>query len=534
MSDGQAVPADPRGLGRAAPVRPSTRGGQEALADLIRISREVGRDPDLVQGGGGNTSVKTADGRAILIKASGTALAEMNDSRGWVELSLSRLRRILSVARLLRLPAAEREREVLRLLGKSVVVPLGSRPSVESSLHALLDRVVIHSHPVGLNAFLCSRGSRVAYMKAVGSGFWEPLYVPYVDPGFILAQRVEREIAEYCLRAGKLPSVMLLENHGLFVSAPETQECFAIHRSVCRAAERYMRLGRVNPFAFEVIPRGGSGLRRHGFLAGTIRSALLAARCSPLLVHRDREPIARRFIRLPEAPLAALQGAFTPDQIVYCRTSPLVLDSLPEDGDGASWYESSVRLARRFRKRFGLDPRVVIVPRSGVYYAAKDLAQLRTVAEVYRGAMAVFLRAPRTGGPRFLTSRQTAFIESWEVEAFRARLAAGEGDLLDGRVNLIVDGGDPLGPFIETGIETGATLAVVTHRPRLLHTLGRRLGEKYLGILVRDASERTAGRVLESLFAELGGADLAVFVGPGPLAAAFGRALSRHARRIED
>ena len=116
--------------------------------------------PDLAPGGGGNTSVKSRDGRRIFVKASGTALKAMDSRRGWAELDLSALREILSVKGLAALPSREREAEVLRLLGGSVVRPPGARPSVESSLHALLDRVVIHTHPVGLNAFLSSRESR--------------------------------------------------------------------------------------------------------------------------------------------------------------------------------------------------------------------------------------------------------------------------------------------------------------------------------------------------------------------------------------
>ena len=52
------------------------------LQDLIRMSNEVGSDPDLVQGGGGNTSVKTPDGR-MYVKASGTALGEMSEEAGY-------------------------------------------------------------------------------------------------------------------------------------------------------------------------------------------------------------------------------------------------------------------------------------------------------------------------------------------------------------------------------------------------------------------------------------------------------------------
>jgi len=35
----------------------------KTLAELIKISNVTGKDPALVQGGGGNTSVKTDDGK---------------------------------------------------------------------------------------------------------------------------------------------------------------------------------------------------------------------------------------------------------------------------------------------------------------------------------------------------------------------------------------------------------------------------------------------------------------------------------------
>ena len=50
----------------------------KALTDLIRISNVTGRDSSLVAGGGGNTSVKTDDGKFMFIKASGTALKDMD------------------------------------------------------------------------------------------------------------------------------------------------------------------------------------------------------------------------------------------------------------------------------------------------------------------------------------------------------------------------------------------------------------------------------------------------------------------------
>ena len=67
----------------------------KALADLIRISNETGIDPTLVQGGGGNTSVKTDDGQYMYIKASGTALKDMNAKQGWRRLRLDLARSVV-------------------------------------------------------------------------------------------------------------------------------------------------------------------------------------------------------------------------------------------------------------------------------------------------------------------------------------------------------------------------------------------------------------------------------------------------------
>jgi rhamnose utilization protein RhaD (predicted bifunctional aldolase and dehydrogenase) len=61
---------------------------EKNLLELIKISRIVGRDSLLIQGGGGNTSVKTDDGKFMYIKASGTALADMSTKTGWRRLKL--------------------------------------------------------------------------------------------------------------------------------------------------------------------------------------------------------------------------------------------------------------------------------------------------------------------------------------------------------------------------------------------------------------------------------------------------------------
>ena len=204
-----------------------------ALLELIRISREVGCDPDLVQGGGGNTSVKSKDGRTMFVKASGTSLGQMDESHGWAELELdSRLQAM-------------------------VHCPLGARPSVESNLHALLDRVVIHTHPVHLNTVLCARDSKDAYRKLCRGLDQEPLYLPYVDPGFVLAVRLADELRGYVDKHGRLPAVVLLENHGVFVSHRDVGPCLKLSAGVTRLGTRRAGTARVNPLTVDWTPSSG-------------------------------------------------------------------------------------------------------------------------------------------------------------------------------------------------------------------------------------------------------------------------------------
>ena len=62
---------------------------ENSLAQLIEISHVVGTNREYVQAAGGNTSVKSPDGRTMAIKASGTALTLMSETDGWVEMDVA-------------------------------------------------------------------------------------------------------------------------------------------------------------------------------------------------------------------------------------------------------------------------------------------------------------------------------------------------------------------------------------------------------------------------------------------------------------
>jgi rhamnose utilization protein RhaD (predicted bifunctional aldolase and dehydrogenase) len=550
---------------------------ERELDELLRISHAVGGDPDWVQGGGGNTSVKSTRGEqagssvsidraaSMWVKTSGFALAEMDATRGWAELDLRATLAILDDPTLAREPARRREERVLELLRAAARRPSNVRPSVESSLHALLDRVVVHSHPVHLTSFLCARDSREKWRDVLGSaGDWTGkhatvdsavLYVPYVDPGYTLAAKLRDEIAEHTRRFGARPRVVLLENHGLFVAADSVDECLALHERVAAAGRRWAGNRRVNPLHFDFVrvepssgdaehpicandvaafasagpsaqPRASTASRRE-WTAARIRGALLRGGAQPVVVRRDDSPTVHAIARDAASLRTLASGAFTPDQIVYCKTRPVVvrLDEGERD-DGARREDADERSAtavREYRERHGLDPRVVLLESlrapslPPLFHVAPDLAQLRVVAETHRLAMTALLASGRAGGPRLLDERQARFIEEWEVERFRAALLrGGEKDArsngLEGRVVLLLDGesgarDDALAADRRALLAAGATLfeCAASGTPAPRHRL--------LPIAFDPSDELAASRAADAIHDSVGALDAIVVAG---------------------
>jgi rhamnose utilization protein RhaD (predicted bifunctional aldolase and dehydrogenase) len=187
-----------------------------ALADLVEVSRWVGEPSrDLVILAEGNTSLKVGD--RMLVKASGASL-ETVTAEDFVELDRSALERLVE--------AGTADDEGVRQALVAATTWGARRPSVEALLHVVCQRfvgvhAVIHSHPVAVNALLCStraeeliRGSYFPdQIVTLGD---HALLLPYIDPGLPLAHAAVGLLDEHAQRHGAPPKVVYLANHGMF------------------------------------------------------------------------------------------------------------------------------------------------------------------------------------------------------------------------------------------------------------------------------------------------------------------------------
>ncbi|RDZ26744.1 class II aldolase/adducin family protein [Lysobacter silvisoli] len=166
---------------------------------LVALSARIGADPLLVQGGGGNTSCKR-DG-TLWVKASGTWLAQARERDIFVPLPLEAVRAALQ--------HQDGEARLTQLAD-----PRALRPSIETSLHALLPHAVVaHVHAVNTIAWAVRADARARLDALLSDMNWA--WVPYRRPGYPLTQAVREALSQ------RAADVLVLANHGLVVGAAD-------------------------------------------------------------------------------------------------------------------------------------------------------------------------------------------------------------------------------------------------------------------------------------------------------------------------
>jgi len=172
------------------------------MQEFISISTELGQKPDHVQAGGGNTSLKL-DQSNMLIKASGYQLADMTSDKGMVTVNFQNI--------LQGLGEYLDEKAYTNLLLKEAN-STDLRPSMETGFHVLLDRVVLHTHSVYVNALTCSEEGRSALTQNLNlSEKFD--FISYKNPGLDLTLEIRKN-----LETNPETRVYFLQNHGIIVS----------------------------------------------------------------------------------------------------------------------------------------------------------------------------------------------------------------------------------------------------------------------------------------------------------------------------
>jgi rhamnose utilization protein RhaD (predicted bifunctional aldolase and dehydrogenase) len=195
------------------------------MNELIKASRYIGSRFDLVQSGGGNSSVKE-DG-FLYVKSSGTYLGDMTADSGVTKLKLDVLQR--EIQALISSDVDKWDKKTLEDKGAKILQEAyvaGKKSSIETFLHASFKKYVLHTHPIAVTYCMSS-----ALIEKVKSKFNNAFISEYKTPGIELLIGVK----EYLDEADELkgPVIIFLKNHGLVVSADTAQEALDCTNAVC-------------------------------------------------------------------------------------------------------------------------------------------------------------------------------------------------------------------------------------------------------------------------------------------------------------
>jgi len=377
----------------------------KSLVDLLDLSLLYGNDNEFVIGGGGNTSWK--DENFLYVKASGIRLGSLTEEQ-LIKLDRNALNAML--ANEFPEDVFLRDQMILEGMMKSCIDnSLNLRPSVETPLHHLIRyRYVIHTHPTRINALLCSRDCRETVKRIFPE---DVLFVEYTDPGYVLFRKLESEISAYRTRFSKDPGTILVQNHGVFISADTVGEIRAQY-DFCLNMVNGLNPYRIDVEASPIDEKATEVIPAFRMLLSETGVKILKIRQNKLIRHFIQDSVSAQPVSLP----------FTPDNIVYCRSRPLYVES---DGTPAEIIsEFQTRLAQ-YQSDFGSNPKIILVKGIGLISADESTRMADILLDVFEDLMKISYLSQAFGGPHFLSAEQISFIENWESENYRHNMSRG-------------------------------------------------------------------------------------------------------------
>ncbi|MGD0785801.1 MAG: class II aldolase/adducin family protein [Sedimentisphaerales bacterium] len=359
----------------------------KCLNELIKISRRVGRNPFLAQGASGNTSVKTDDGKYIFIKASGTALANMSKNKGWRRINLEKARAIIKNKKIAKLPEQKREAEIAkRLLACCADNTKGNcRPSIEANLHVLLDKYVIHIHPIAVGAFLNAKNGKAELKKLFAKNKFPPLWISYANPGYSLAKKIVHLSGKYQKKYRRLPEILFLEKHGLFVSASNSVDALNLVSKVIKKCWNKLTC----PTVKQIKKPNANEIKN-------VKNIISAAAVKKKQVYYFYNKNLGPYVHQDDTGNLLKAGALNPNEIIYLKGPIIWLENLQKN---------------TILPKLKTPPVAFIIKNLGLFVigSAKDSS---TAQQVITASLFMRFNASKFGGIVALTKHEQNFISN--------------------------------------------------------------------------------------------------------------------------
>ncbi|HET6797544.1 MAG TPA: SDR family oxidoreductase [Gemmatimonadales bacterium] len=491
-----------------------SKAAADPLDQLVQLSHLVGRDPRLVQPGGGNTSIKEGD--TLMVKGSGTDLRTIGRN-GFTRLSLSRLAELRQVEFM-------SDAEMMRFMAGCMVGD-GPAPSVETPLHALLPhRVIVHTHDVPTMSLTNIRRSEAE--RLVQQLFERRVtYLPYVRPGFPLARAVAG------MDRAQDGIGIALAHHGLVVWGENVEQCQQRLVEITGRMDEYLLSRRSQRAPGRPTAQAASNLSRRNNLAELILPVVRGALGRPhrVILHFDGGQELLDSLAVDSMPELARRGMATPEHLLRAGRLPIWLDldlGAPADelaqqirkqleGAHAEYQEYHRRNAGAEERPLDDWAKVVLIPGFGVITAFHDKRNAVTANLCYRAVLETITNAEAIDRFEFIPEPDVFEFEHWPLERRKIEEQTQLEQLtrpLARQVAVIIGGGSGIGKAaVRRFAEAGAHVLVADLDGAVAESVAAEVVPDFPGRVASAAVDVRDDASLDALFhkavLEFGGID---------------------------
>jgi len=357
----------------------------------VYTSNLLGQSDELVLHGGGNTSVKSmVDGEEILyVKGSGWDLVSIK-AEGFAPVKMATL---LEMANLESLS----DTDMVSGQKAAMIDPSAPNPSVEAILHALIPfKVVDHTHADAVVTISNSVNGK-AHIEKLYPNF---LIVPYVMPGFVLAQKIyemTKEGFDWDACEG-----IILHNHGIFTFDDDAKKSYDKMIGAVSKAEDFLSenaevtLGNIEPASFEL-----DDLKIDKFM------------------HVNQTPLAVHYASQDNLRAKVTRGVLTPEHIIRTKRVPLVVEDWDVDDALMHFkvaYETYFNAYKTDEIMLDPNPKYAVIKKFGVVTFGKTQKEADVINDVVEHTMMAVLRADKLGGYKSISIADSFDMEYWELE----------------------------------------------------------------------------------------------------------------------
>jgi HAD superfamily hydrolase (TIGR01549 family) len=334
-----------------------------SLINLWTLSRYVGERIDLVQAGGGNSSVKYKD--TLFIKSSGISMSTITPDSGYTMIDNKLLTQDIY---------NNETKDVINY----TIIPKTKRPSIETYMHAILKKYTLHLHPIQVNRILITSDAKTT----ISTLFPEALIIDYFTPGIKVCDEIKKTYNN--------ENIIFLLNHGLILTSDDYNTIYKDLYNVIQIVESYT----IQTYTVVDLTRYTYVSNINKFIYDQFNIHVSSYLC-------ENQTIQQYYKTNPEL---FKQQHCVPDELIYCGIKIAFINDLKDICDFYTLYQEL--------------PKIIVI-NDNIYMISHSITKCREIEEVL---LSKILVSQNNNNKTFLSPDEICFLNNWDAEKYRQRI----------------------------------------------------------------------------------------------------------------